>query len=69
LSIEITADTLIEELIENVPEAILYLRKKGIRCVLCGEPIWVTLEEAAKEKGFGKADIEQFIKDLNELGG
>ncbi len=69
MSIEITADTLIEELIENVPEAILYLRKKGIRCVLCGEPIWVTLEEAAKEKGFGKADIEQFIKDLNELGG
>jgi hypothetical protein len=58
----------IEELIENVPEAIFYLSKKGIRCVLCGEPIWGTLEEAAKEKGFGKDDIEQFIKDLNELG-
>jgi hypothetical protein len=68
LKIRITGNMSIEELIEKVPDAIPYLRKKGIRCILCGEPIWGTLEEAAGEKGFGKDDIEQFIKDLNELG-
>jgi methionine synthase II (cobalamin-independent) len=57
----------IEELVEKVPEAILYLSKNGIRCVLCGEPIWGTLEEAAKQKGFSDDDIERFVKDINRL--
>ncbi len=68
MKIKITGNTSIEDLVESVPEAITYLSKKGIRCILCGEPIWGTLEEAAKEKGFGENDIRQFIKDLNELG-
>ena len=57
----------IEELVEKVPEAILYLSKNGIRCVLCGEPIWGTLEEAAKQKGFSDADIARFVEDINKL--
>jgi len=63
----ITNSITIEELVEKVPKAIFYLSKKGIRCVMCGEPSWGTLEEAAKEKGFGEEDINQFVKDLNEL--
>lgn len=64
----VTNNTSIEDLIEEVPGAVSYLSKKGIRCVQCGEPIWGTLEEAAVEKGFGEDDIRQFIKDLNEPG-
>ena len=64
----VTNDTSIEDLIEEVPGAVSYLSKKGIRCVQCGEPIWGTLAEAAGEKGFGEDDIRQIIKDLNELG-
>lgn len=64
---EITKDITIEDLIEEKPAAIDYLKDKGIRCIRCGEPIWGTLEEAAEEKGFGKADIEGFVKDLNAL--
>ena len=63
----IANNTTIEDLVENVPEAIFYLSKKGIRCVLCGEPTWETLEEAAKEKGFGEDDIKRFVMELNEL--
>lgn len=66
---EVTSDILIEELIGNIPEAVSYLSEKGIRCVRCGESIWGTLEEAARDKGFGQDDIKQFIKDLNELAG
>ncbi len=65
--IVVTKDTTIEELVDKVPGSVKYLMEKGIRCIVCGEPIWGTLEEAAEEKGFGPEDIEQFVKDLNEL--
>ncbi len=34
---------------------------------MCGEPVWGTLEDAAKEKGFNDADIQEFCKELNQL--
>jgi len=63
----ITADITIEDLMQRLPAAVSYLREKGIRCLQCGEPIWGTLASAAREKGFGDADIEQFVNDLNAL--
>jgi len=63
----ITNSITIEDLVEKVPKAIFYLSKKGIRCVMCGEPSWGTLEEAAKEKGYDEKEINQFVKDLNDL--
>jgi len=62
----ITRSTSIEDLV-GVPGAVRYLRRHGIRCLACGEPIWGTLEEAAKEKGLGDADIDRFVADLNEM--
>lgn len=41
--------------------------REGIRCLKCGEPVWGTLEAAAKEKGFDDTAIERFVKDLNRL--
>lgn len=64
---EITKDITIEDLIEVKPAAIDYLKEKGIRCIRCGEPIWGSLEEAAKEKGFIKEDIDNFVADLRAL--
>ncbi|MCF8309642.1 MAG: hypothetical protein K9I68_11590 [Bacteroidales bacterium] len=64
---EVTNDTLIEDLVEEIPKAIDYLKDKGIRCIRCGEPIWGTLEEAAKEKGFGEEDIRKFVNEINQL--
>jgi len=66
---EITKDILIEELVNNYVFSVRYLMKKGIRCIMCGEPIWGTLEEAAKEKDFSEADIEGFVKEMCELAG
>ncbi|PLW93179.1 MAG: DUF1858 domain-containing protein [Marinilabiliales bacterium] len=63
----IRPDIDVEELIEVKPEAVDYLRKKGIVCVLCGEPVWGTLEELATEKGFSKSEIDQIINELNAL--
>ncbi len=63
----ITKETTIEELVETKDEAVQYLKDKGIRCILCGEPIWGTVEEAAKEKGFSDEEISQIVNELNEL--
>ena len=63
----IEVNTTIEELVEKVPGAVHYLSEKGIRCIRCGQPIWGTLGEAAREKGYGEDDITGFVKDLNEL--
>ncbi len=63
----ITKDVFIEELVEELPEAVDYLSRKQIRCIVCGEPIWGTLEEAAREKGYDDQAIEGFVKELNEM--
>ena len=64
---KINKDISIEELIEQVPASVKYLMNEGIRCIVCGEPIWGTLEEAAEEKGFNEKDIERFVTELQEL--
>lgn len=63
----ITKDISIEDLVRELPSAVKYLMEKGIKCLACGEPIWGTLENAAKEKGFSDEEIEKFITDLNNL--
>lgn len=63
----VTRDTSIEELVDMLPASVGYLREQGIRCIRCGEPIWGTLAEAAKEKGFGDDDVDRFVREINEL--
>ena len=41
--------------------------EQGIRCLRCGEPIWGTLEAAAKEKGFTEQEIDNFVIQINNL--
>ena len=55
----ITKNIPIEELIIKFPFSVNYLMNKGIKCVVCGEPIWGTLEDEAREKGFSDHDINQ----------
>ncbi len=64
---EITKEILIEELVDNYPFSVRYLMEQGIRCIMCGEPIWGTLEEAAKEKNFTDKDIERFVSEMKKL--
>jgi len=64
---EITKDILIEELVDNYPFSVRYLMEKGIRCIMCGEPIWGTLEEAAEEKGFDADTIQGFVDEMKRL--
>ncbi|MBS3806388.1 MAG: hypothetical protein KGY60_02685 [Bacteroidales bacterium] len=64
---KITKDISIEDLVDNVPQAVKYLMHEGIKCIECGEPIWGTLEDAAKEKGYNDQDIKRFVEELQEF--
>ncbi len=63
----ITKDILIEDLVEDYPFAEEFLRVRGVKCIRCGEPIWGTLEEACKEKGFTDEEIEKVVEEMNQL--
>jgi len=62
----VTKNIPIEELVANFPFAVNYLMTKGIKCIVCGEPIWGTLEDAAKEKGFSDREVEDLVEELNQ---
>lgn len=56
----------IEELVTRYPSSVNYLLKKGIKCIVCGEPIWGTLEDAVKEKGLSDHDLDKIVEEINE---
>ena len=61
----ISKDTTIEEIVNDYPELIKILSEYNIKCIACGEPIWGTLEENAKEKNI--KDIDKIIDGLNSI--
>lgn len=63
----IDKNVLIEDLVREFPPAVRYLQQQNIKCLECGEPIWGTLEEAAREKGYDDEDISRFVRELNEM--
>lgn len=63
----ITKDITIEDLIEQIPASVKYLMDKGIKCIACGEPIWGTLADAAKQKGFSDVEINEIVQQLEIL--
>ncbi len=63
----IRRDMTIEDLLRVLPPAVTWLRERGIRCLACGEPIWGTLEDAAREKGYDDETIDAFVRELEAL--
>ena len=57
----------IEKLIEIKPDSVKFLMNRGIRCIACGEPVWGSLEDAAREKGLSDEEIGALTEGLNFL--
>lgn len=64
---EITKDIYIEDLVNHYPFSVRYLSQKGVKCIACGEPIWGTLEEAAKEKQFNDDEIAAIVEEMKKM--
>lgn len=63
----IRRDMYIEELLTALPQSVGYLMDRGIKPLVCGEPIWDTLEGAAKAKGMTDEDIDRMVTELEQL--
>lgn len=61
----ITGDMLIEDIVEKYPETIGPMQEMGVQCILCGEPVWGTLEEKVSEKGF--KNLDEILVRLNQV--
>lgn len=63
----ITRETTIEDLVTILPESVNYFMDKGIRLLICGEPIWGTIEEIVSAKGFSSEELDGIVSYLNSL--
>jgi len=61
---KVKKDMLVEDLVVKYPKSVSFLRKYGIVCIQCGEPVWGTIGELIKSKG---KDEEKIIKELNRF--
>ncbi len=61
----ITADILIEDLVQMYPKLVGPLADYGLVCIRCGEPIWGTLKELAEDKGI--KNLDEIIGEMNEI--
>jgi hypothetical protein len=60
-------DIPIEELVATLPQSVQYLLGKGIAIIVCGEPIWGTLEDVGKAGGYTDGEIDRMVMELAGL--
>ena len=58
----IKADIHVDDLLERHPELNVFLSRRGVICVQCGEVFWGTLEELIKSKGL---DVDEIVAEIN----
>lgn len=63
----IRRDMLVEDLVDALPASVPFLIHRGIQPIACGAPIWGTLEEAARQQGYGDAEIDEIVAGLRSL--
>lgn len=63
----ISRQTTIEQLVDQKEDAVGYLFHKRIRCIRCGEPVWDSIEDAARKVGYSEEEIDELVKELNAL--
>lgn len=59
----ITKDMLIEDLLDEYPQAVQIFLRMGLPCLVCGEPFWGTIEQLAEKYD---TDPERLLQRLNE---
>lgn len=65
MNAKITKDMDMEDVVELFPETIKPLQEMGIQCIVCGEPIWGTLEDSILRKELH--NIDEIIAILNDV--
>lgn len=64
MSKKVNADSRIEDIVINYPDAIDVFMNFGINPIVCGEPIWGTISEEVEKANI---DIDILLKELNDI--
>jgi len=56
----------VEELVTLFPAAVSLMLRKNLPCLVCGEPVWGTVEDLAKSHGWTDQDIVSLVEQLNK---
>ena len=60
----ITKDMLIEEVVTKYPQTVQVFVKHSIPALVCGDPVWGTVEEVVLKNN---GNLEEILKELNEV--
>lgn len=60
---KITGKMTVEEVLEKYPKTVKVFMDLRIPCLVCGEPLWGTIEETAESY---KVELPLLLKRLNE---
>ncbi|TET97944.1 MAG: DUF1858 domain-containing protein [Candidatus Stahlbacteria bacterium] len=63
---KINGDVTIEDVVRLHPDSIDVFMKFGIKPIVCGDPMWGTINEEAKK---ANVDINILLKELNKILG
>jgi len=61
---KITKEMTVEEVIEKYPDTVKVFMDLRIPCLVCGEPLWGTIEETAKRYN---VELDTLLKKLNQV--
>jgi hypothetical protein len=61
----VTLETPVEELVAQYPAVARFLARRGVVCVVCGDPFWGTLGALIAQKNL--PDPAAIIADLNDF--
>lgn len=61
---DIVPEILVADLIAAYPLALTVLANHNLHCIVCGEPVWGTLAELARDKHFNEQQLDELIKIL-----
>jgi hybrid cluster-associated redox disulfide protein len=60
---KVTGETTIEEILEKFPKTVKIFMDMGIPCLVCGEPLWGTIREAASRYS---VDLDEILVRINK---
>ena len=60
----ITKDMTIEEVVKEYPQTVKVFMDFGIQAIVCGDPLWGTIEEEAERAGV--KDLDKLLEALNK---
>jgi len=59
----------IEDVVREYPDAVRIFMRYGIKAIVCGDPLWGTIENEAKRQGLSDEKIDELLEELRKLEG